>query len=109
MNSVQILDTEPIFYNKGHFTEQYCQLSMAISSPYDSEYPLVKSDVLRDMFFGGSNSLQMIGGKITISDCIFQKISWSTIIIPIVVILLISVGIMLVFRRYIIELQQYET
>lgn len=94
---------EPIFYSKGRITEQYCQFHMAISSPYDIEFPLVQSDVLTTMFFGNSNARKMINANFNFNNCIFQRISLRTILIPIGVILLLTIGIIGVFWKWVLS------
>lgn len=98
---MRIFDHETFSYAKGHQNEQYCQFNLAIASPYDSEYPLVKQNVLRTMLFGDSGtSRKMVRNGVTITNCEFERISWVTILVPIAVILLISLSVMLVFWRF---------
>ncbi|KAI2809897.1 hypothetical protein BLOT_001050 [Blomia tropicalis] len=100
-DSVKVFDVEPISYVKGHYTEQYCQFNLAIASPYDNEYPLVPSDVLYRMFFGDAHtsSVMMIHSQIEVNNCVFQRISWLSVLLPIGIILLLSIAIMALFWR----------
>lgn len=102
--SVLIFDPEQFSYPKGRRTEYYCQFNLAIASPYDSEFPLVGSDIIYKMLFPNGGSRQMIRSSnstvsVTINNCEFELISWKTIFIPIVIILAISISIMLIFWR----------
>ncbi|OTF70335.1 hypothetical protein BLA29_004317, partial [Euroglyphus maynei] len=103
-NISMLIDTESVriidMRNESISSSRYnvvCRVSLAVTSPYDPEYPLVDGDTLHEMYFGGRTSLMFNGIRVT--DCSYMNITLLEIIIPILVIILVFSIITVIFWR----------
>ncbi len=81
-------------------SEIFCQLSLAITSAFDLDWPMVSHSTLHNIFFGGSTSRKMHSfGDVTVTDCAHEAFTSWKMILPIVIILIVSVLLMLIAWR----------
>lgn len=66
------------------------QVNLAITSPYDANYPLLERAELEKLFFGGSDQRDMFASRVHVTNCQFFRISLWRILGPILAILIVS-------------------
>ncbi|XP_054169267.1 uncharacterized protein LOC128966438 [Oppia nitens] len=105
--SVRIFNEEDSGRVRNGRNDISCQMEMAITNPWDWNWPMVKHSMLYDMFFHDGNrwttsSLRDLktNQPIVVTDCSQQSLSFWRIILPIIIIIIVSVVIMLVAWRY---------
>ncbi len=82
-------------------SEIFCQLSLAITSAFDPDWPMVSYSTLHHIFFGGSTNRTMHSFEdVKVTDCSHEAFTPWKIILPIVIILIVSVLLMLIAWRY---------
>lgn len=94
--SVLIIDTRNETISSSRYNV-VCRVSLAVTSPYDPEYPLVDGDTLHEMYFGSKTSIMFNGIRVT--DCSYMNITIQEIIIPILIIIIVFSFITVVFWR----------
>ncbi|XP_027205771.1 uncharacterized protein LOC113799353 [Dermatophagoides pteronyssinus] len=97
-DSVLIIDTrnESVSSSSSRYNV-VCRVSLAVTSPYDPEFPLVDGDQLHEMYFGSKSSIMLNGIRVT--DCSYTNITLLEIIIPILIILTVFSIITILFWR----------
>jgi hypothetical protein len=82
-------------------SEIFCQLSLALTSAFDPEWPMVSYSTLHHIFFDGKSYRKMHSfGDVKVNDCSHPAVASWKMILPIVIILIVSVLLMLIAWRY---------